>query len=145
MFQKYLPLVARSAIALIFLKSGFGKLTNFSGTQQQIADAGLPLSPLVTAFTIAFLLIGSLFLLLGYKARVGAWLLVAFLVPATLVFHNPVIDPSQMTQFMKNLAIIGGLLMVTAYGSGPVSLSQQPQIATVSERTPVSSGAYSQE
>ncbi|MEM6765424.1 MAG: DoxX family protein, partial [Bacteroidota bacterium] len=44
-------------------------------------------------------------------------------------FHNPAADPSQMTQFMKNLAIIGGLLMVLAFGSGPVSLEPQPSFA----------------
>ncbi|MEM8504783.1 MAG: DoxX family protein [Cyanobacteria bacterium P01_D01_bin.1] len=145
MFQKYLPLVARSAIAIIFLNSGFGKLTDFSGTQQQIAGAGLPIAPVVTLFTIIFLLVGSLFLILGYRARIGAWLLIAFLVPATLVFHNPAVDPSQMTQFLKNLAIIGGLLMVAAYGSGPISLSQQTKAVSSSEPTPVSSEVYSQD
>ena len=125
LLQKYIPLVARIAIAVIFLNSGIGKISNFVGTQQQIAGAGLPLAPLVTVFTIAFLFLGSISLILGYKARIGAGLLLAFLIPATLVFHNPIADPTQMTQFMKNLAIIGGLLMVAAYGSGPVSLERR--------------------
>ncbi|MEM6255395.1 MAG: DoxX family protein [Cyanobacteria bacterium P01_D01_bin.156] len=123
--QKYSALLARTAIAVIFLNSGFGKLSNFSGTQEQIAGAGLPLAALVTVFTIAFQLLGGTSLVLGYKARIGAVLLLAFLIPATLVFHNPIADPSQMTQFLKNLAIIGGLLMVTAYGSGPISLDHR--------------------
>jgi len=143
MLKKYLPLVARSAIALIFLNSGIGKLTDFSGTQQQIAGAGLPLAPLVTLFTIIFLLVGSISLFVGYRARIGAGLLIAFLVPAPLVFHNPVADPSQMTQFLKNLAIIGGLLMVTTYGSGPVSLLQ-PTSATSASNS-MGSSAYSQD
>jgi putative oxidoreductase len=66
---------------------------------------------------------------LGYEARIGSVLLLLFLAPATLVFHNPIVDPTQMIQFMKNLAIIGGLLMVTAYGSGPLSL-QRPRTTT---------------
>lgn len=124
-FQKYIPLLARTAIAIIFLHSGIGKISNFSGTQQQIAGAGLPLAPLVTVFTIAFLFLGSLSLILGYRARIGTGLLLAFLIPATLVFHNPIVDPTQMIQFLKNLAIIGGLLMVVTYGSGPVSLNHR--------------------
>ena len=123
--QKYTPLVARTAIALIFLHSGLGKLSNFSGTQEQIASAGLPLAALVAVFTIAFQLLGGASLILGYKARIGVGLLLAFLVPATLVFHNPIADPTQMIQFLKNLAIIGGLLMIATYGSGPVSLDNR--------------------
>ena len=123
--QKYTPLIALSAIALIFLHSGVGKLSNFAGTQEQIASAGLPLAALVTVFTIAFQLLGGVSLILGYKARIGAGLLLAFLVPATLVFHNPIADPTQMIQFLKNLAIIGGLLMVVSYGAGPVGLDSR--------------------
>ncbi len=128
--QKYTPLLARTAIAIIFLNSGIRKLSNFGGTQEQIASAGLPLAALVTVFTIAFQLLGGGSLILGYKARIGSGLLLAFLVPATLVFHNPIADPTQMVQFLKNLAIIGGLLMVASYGSGPVSLDNR--VATAS-------------
>lgn len=132
MLQKYIPLIARSAISIIFLHSGIGKISNFAGIQQQIAGVGLPLAPLVTVFTIAFLFLGSLSLILGYRARMGAGLLLAFLIPATLVFHNPIVDPTQMIQFLKNLAIVGGLLMVAAYGSGPVSLARQASSPTPS-------------
>ncbi len=122
--QKYVPLIARIAIALVFLNSGIKKISNFTATQETIAGAGLPIAPVVTAFTIAFLLLGSVSLIVGYKARIGAGLLIGFLVPATLVFHNPIIDPSEMTQFLKNLAIIGGLLMIATYKSGPLSLDK---------------------
>ncbi len=120
--EKYLPLVARTFLAIIFLYAGTNKIMNFAGTQEQIANAGLPLAFLVTVFTILFQILGGLALIIGFQARIGALLLVLFLVPATLVFHNPIADPSQMTQFMKNLAILGGLFMVLTYGSGAVSL-----------------------
>lgn len=120
--QKYLPLVGRTFLAIIFIRSGIGKILDFGGTQDTIANAGLPLAFLVTVFTILFQIAGGLSLIAGYKARIGAVLLLIFLIPATLVFHNPIADPSQMTQFMKNLAIIGGIAMVLAYGSGPISL-----------------------
>lgn len=123
--QKYIPLTARTFLAVIFIYTGIAKIGGFAGTQQQIAGAGIPLAALVTVFTIVFELAGGVSLILGYKARIGAVLLLVFLTPATLMFHNPIADPSQMIQFMKNLAIMGGLLMVVAYGSGPVSLEQQ--------------------
>ncbi|MEM1242352.1 MAG: DoxX family protein [Cyanobacteria bacterium P01_H01_bin.26] len=123
--QKYVPLVARTFMAVIFLRSGLSKIAGFADTQEQIASAGLPLAALVTVFTILFQLAGAASLILGYKTRIGAVLIMLFLIPATLVFHNPIADPSQMTQFMKNLAIIGGLLMALAYGAGPISLDRQ--------------------
>ncbi|NER82635.1 MAG: DoxX family protein [Leptolyngbya sp. SIO1D8] len=123
--QKYIPLTARTFLAVIFIYTGIAKIGGFSGTQQQIASAGIPLAALVTVFTIVFEITGGVSILAGYKARMGALLLLVFLTPATLVFHNPIGDPSQMIQFMKNLAIIGGLLMLLAYGSGPISLERQ--------------------
>ncbi len=119
--QRYTPLVARIFLALIFIRSGLGKASNFAGTQEAIANAGLPLALLVTIFSIVFELAGGSSLILGYRARIGALLLLLFLIPATLVFHNFLADPSETTQFMKNLAIIGGLLLVMTYGSGPIS------------------------
>ena len=123
--QKYMPLIARTFLAVIFINSGIGKISNFGGLQEQIANAGLPLAVLVAFFTIVFQLVGGTALILGYKTRIGAVLLLLFLVPATLVFHNLIADPTQTTQFLKNLAIIGGLLMVSAYGPGVISLDHR--------------------
>ncbi|MEO0801977.1 MAG: DoxX family protein [Cyanobacteria bacterium J06642_2] len=126
--NRYIPLVARICLAVIFVQTGLAKVFNFDGTQQQIASAGLPLAGLVTLFTIIFEIGGGTSLILGYKARVGAILLLIFLIPATIVFHNPILDSTQTIQFMKNLAIIGGLLMVVGNGPGPISLDP-PRVA----------------
>lgn len=123
--QKYIPLIARTFLAVIFIQTGLSKISGFAATQQQIASVGIPLAALVTVFTILFEVAGGVSLVLGYKARIGAILLLIFLIPATLVFHNPIVNPGEMIQFMKNLAITGGLLMVVAYGSGPLSLERQ--------------------
>jgi putative oxidoreductase len=121
--QKFIPLIARTFLAVIFVRSGFEKaLFDFAGTQEQMASAGIPIPFVVLIFTIAFQIIGGLSLILGYKAKIGAILLIVFLIPATLVFHNPITDPTQMIDFMKNLSILGGLLMVVAFGSGALSL-----------------------
>ena len=131
--QKYIPLVARTFIALIFIQTGIGKIAGFADIQQQIASVGIPLATLVALFTIVFEIAGGISLILGYKARIGGILLLVFLIPATLVFHNPVADPTQMIQFMKNLAIMGGLLMVVAYGAGPVSLDRRETSAATAQ------------
>ncbi|MEO1399872.1 MAG: DoxX family protein [Cyanobacteria bacterium J06635_1] len=123
--QKYVPLIARTFLAVIFIQTGLNKIADFAGTQQQIASVGIPLAGLVTAFTILFELLGGISLIIGYQAQIGAILLLVFLVPATLMFHNPIADPTQMIQFMKNLAIMGGLLMVVAFGAGPISLDRR--------------------
>jgi putative oxidoreductase len=72
--------------------------------------------------------IGGLSVLLGYKAKLGAWLLVVFLIPVTFMLHNfwtvqdPMMRQFQMGMFMKNIAMLGAALMITQLGSGPVSL-----------------------
>lgn len=123
--QKIIPLVARTCLAVIFIRSGAGKALDFGGTQEQIASTGLPLAALLTAGAIVFELVGAALVLLGYKAKWGALLLILFLIPTTLIFHTNFAEGMQVTQFFKNLAILGGLLMVTAFGSGPFSLESQ--------------------
>ena len=123
--QRYVPVIARTLLTVIFLQSGIGKVFGFEGTRQQMAEAGIPLTPIVLVFTIAFLIIGSLFVIFGFKARLGSILLLAFIIPATIVFHNPIADPSQLNAFFRNLSLMGGLLMVLAYGAGSISIDER--------------------
>lgn len=120
--QNVIPLIARILLSAIFLRSGIGKIIGFAGTQQSMASAGIPLTGLFLFGAIVFELVGGISVLLGYKARWGAIVLIIFLIPATLIFHTDFADSMQVGQFMKNLAILGGLLMVVAYGPGSISL-----------------------
>ncbi|MGB3295949.1 MAG: DoxX family protein [Phormidesmis sp.] len=115
----YVPLAARIFLALVFLNAGIGHLMNFSGFVPTIASKGLPIPQVLAVGAIAFLLLGSISLILGYKARIGALLIILFLIPTTLLFH-PI--PSDLSSFLKNLALIGGLMMVIAYGPGLISV-----------------------
>lgn len=115
----YLPLAARICLALIFLNAGIKHLIGFEGFVQVIAGKGMPIPAVLAASTIAFQLLGSVALIIGFKARIGALLLILFLIPATLSFHPPASD---LNGFLKNLALIGGLLMVMAYGPGLISV-----------------------
>jgi len=120
--KNLVPLIGRIMIAQIFLMSGFGKIFNFAGTQQYMASHGMPLTALFLLGAMALELGGGLSLLLGYKARWGAIALIIFLVPTTLIFHTAFAERIQQIQFMKNMAIMGGLFMVAYFGSGPLSI-----------------------
>ena len=118
--QKWTSLLGRIFLSAVFIKSSIGKIFDPASTQQYMASAGIPgwlLFP-----TIAVLLIGGLSVLVGYKARYGALLLIGFLIPTTLIFHNIFADASQEIAFMKNLGLIGGLLMIHAFGPGAISV-----------------------
>jgi putative oxidoreductase len=125
--ERYGALAARILIAQIFIASGLGKIMDWSGTEASMASRGMFWIPLFLLGAIVFELAGGLSLALGYKARLGALLLIVFLIPTTLVFHNfwtypPEEQKLQMIMFMKNLSILGGLLMVLTYGPGLLSV-----------------------
>jgi putative oxidoreductase len=124
--MNYLPLIARIALSLIFLTAGIRHLKGFSGFVDTIAQT-LPLAPLLAIGAIVCLLVGSVSLILGYKVKIGAALLILFLVPTTLIYHNFLADSGELNAFLKNLGLIGGLLMVLYSGAGALSLdSTQP-------------------
>lgn len=125
--EKFGPVVGRILLALIFLMSGINKIMNWEGTEGYMMSVGMPM---VTVFLIGAVVLevgGSLSVILGYKARWGALALIIFTLPATFIFHAYwAVDPAQMQiqqiMFMKNLAMIGALLLVMANGAGPLSL-----------------------
>lgn len=125
--ERYGSLVARGSLAAIFLISGLGKLAGPAGTAAYIASKGLPL-PMLFGVLAGVLEIGAGALLLtGVRARYAALALALFLVPVTVIFHNPLgltgmEAQIQIIQVLKNLAIIGGLLAVTTRGAGALSL-----------------------
>ena len=125
--QNTLALLGRLLLAAIFLVSGYGKIGGFEATAGYMASKGLPMVQVLLALTILVELGGGLMLALGYRARLAALALFLFLIPVTLVFHNYWAAPAaeakmQMIMFMKNLAIMGGMLYIAAYGPGRYSL-----------------------
>lgn len=123
--QKYIPLLARIFLSIIFIKAGIDKLLDPGSTIQQMASKGIPLPGVLIIPTIILLIAGGLSVLLGFKARYGALGLIGFLIPTTLIFHTNFAEPMQQIQFLKNLGLMGGLLMVVAFGSGAISLDDR--------------------
>ncbi len=124
-----LALVGRILLAAIFIISGFGKITGWDGTAAYMASKGLPMVPALLALTIAIELGGGILLAIGYKARWAALAIFLFTIPVTLVFHNFwAADAAQVQMqqinFLKNLAIMGGMLMVVAFGPGTYSVDK---------------------
>ena len=117
--------VARVFLSLIFLVGVFGFLTNFNGTVGYISSLGVPLAMFFTIVAIIFKLSGSLMLLIGWETKIAAYLLITFTTVAILLAHLNFSDPVQVTQFLKNLAIIGGLILISGTGPGAFSLSKK--------------------
>ena len=127
--KTYGPVVGRVLITPLFLMSGYDKITGFTAVAATMAKKGLPFSEILLIGSIAFELGGGLMVLLGWRARFGALLLAVFTIAATLVFHNfwaveAAQYRGQLTQFMKNLSILGGLVYIMVAGSGPFSLGK---------------------
>ena len=124
------PLVGRILLAQMFLVAGYGKIMGFAGTAKYMAAKGLPMADALLVLTITIELGGGLLILLGWKARWAALAIFLFLIPVTLVFHGywSIEDANQrlseMRNFMKNVAIMGGMAYIIAYGSGPFSLGK---------------------
>ncbi|MBI4503868.1 MAG: DoxX family protein [Gemmatimonadetes bacterium] len=125
-WTRYLVPVGRALFVAIFLAT---PASHFSAQAiGYAAQQGVPLAGLVVPASAVIAVLGGLSILLGYRARIGAWLLVLFLVPVTLSMHrfwveqDPMMAQMQMAMFMKNVALLGGALLVAYWGAGPISL-----------------------
>ena len=128
--KQYGPFTGRILLALIFIMAGFNKIGGFAGTAGYIASKGLPMSEVVTVLTIIVEVGGGILLVVGWNARWAAAALAIFTLLAAFIFHAPWAATAAMAQaetinFMKNLAIAGGLLQVVAFGPGPFSMKKE--------------------
>jgi putative oxidoreductase len=134
-------LFSRIMIATIFLMSAVGnKIPNFNDVAKYMAGEGVPLPHVMLVGAIVFLIAGSLSIIAGYKARIGALLLLVFLAAATYYFHDfwtfeGEQKQQQMIQFMKNLSLMGTMLFVIANGPGAFSLDNRASASGKKTRT----------
>ncbi len=113
-------LLGRLLLSLIFIISGVGKIMGYAGTQGYMESMGVP--EFMLPIVIILELLGGIAILVGFKTRLFALLFIGFNVVSALVFHSDFGDQTQMTMFMKNIAIAGGFLMLFAHGAGSYSV-----------------------
>ncbi len=113
--NQFLNLVGRILLAVIFLKSGVGKLSNPAGTMQYMEAMGVP--GLLFWPTVALEVLGGAAIVIGYQTRLVAFALAVFCVAAAFLFHHHFGDQTQMTQFLKNLSMAGGFLVLASTGA----------------------------
>jgi putative oxidoreductase len=126
--MKYALLLGRILFSLIFLLSAFG---HFGAESISYAAAkGVPAANILVPITGLMEIFGALTIIAGYKAKWGAWTLVAFLVPVTFIMHNfwtitdPMAKQMDMIAFMKNISMTGGALIIAYFGSGELSVER---------------------
>lgn len=125
-----LALLGRLCYAGFFLISGLRNALNFTQTVSRIAEKGVPLAPIAATVSNMLLLVGAILLILGVKPRLGAWLLIVFLVPVTLIMHNfwvipdPAAAQGQFIHFGKNIALLGAALVFATLRDLPFSLEK---------------------
>jgi putative oxidoreductase len=123
---QYLVPIGRAMFVAIFLMAAPGHFTQ--ATIERAGSQGIPLASLAVPLSGLLAVAGGLSVLFGYHARIGAWLLMLFLVPVTLMMHRfwAVSDPAtaqiQEIMFMKNVAMLGGALLIAYFGAGPISV-----------------------
>jgi len=126
--MSYIVLLGRILFAAIFVLAGPSHFTE--NTIAYAASKGVPLVSLAVPLAGIIAMAGGFSIALGYKAKYGGWLIVLFLVPVTVMIHNfwamPDPNMAQMNEimFMKNLSMLGGALLITHFGSGPLSLDK---------------------
>lgn len=130
--QNPLSLIGRLLLAALFLPAGISKIGGFAGTAGYIASKGLPLPEVGAAIAIVVEILGALALIAGFGTRLAALALALFTLVATFIFHNFWGVPAdqafvQQLMFYKNIAVVGGLLVLAAHGAGAWSLDGKRQ------------------
>jgi putative oxidoreductase len=121
-----ITLLGRVLFGLIFLMSGPRHFLR--STIAYAASQGVPMASISVPFSGLLAIVGGLLILLGYRARIGGWLIALFLIGITPMMHNfwavsdPMMHQMQMIMFMKNMSMLGGALLISQFGSGPWSL-----------------------
>jgi putative oxidoreductase len=136
---RYLPFVGRVLIAVIFVLSGIDKVSAPTATQFYIAATGLPLPIVGYVLSVVLELGGGLLLVVGWQTRIVAAVIAAYCLVTAAMFHHAFADENQLINFLKNVAMAGGLLQVVAFGSGSFSLDSWRTTPAERVRPPESS------
>jgi putative oxidoreductase len=119
--------LARILISAIFLNAGITKLMRFDSTAHVLAARGIPLATVAAAIAILIELGGAIMIIIGWQTKLAAAIQFVYLIPVTIMYHNfwaapPQMHEMQLLNFLKNLGIMGGLLILATRGAGASSV-----------------------
>ena len=118
-----LDLIGRVFISLIFLLSGFSKISNYEGTVGWMESLGMPGIFLIPAIILE--VVAPILIIVGYKVRISSALLSLFCIATAVIFHNDFSNQMQFISFMKNIALAGGFLFLVVNGAKDFSLDKK--------------------
>ncbi len=127
--MKYVLLAGRFLFSLIFLIPAPGHFK--ASTINYVSAKGIPFASFLVPFSGLLMIAGGISILLGYKTRIGAWILILFLLPVTFALHDFWNTPDGMARqldfamFMKNIALTGSALMIAYFGAGSLSMDNR--------------------
>jgi putative oxidoreductase len=125
--NSFTPLAGRILISVMFLVSGFFKIGGYAQIVGYATSKGLPMAGVAIACAAVLEIVGGLAILAGFQTKIAAWLLFLYLIPVTFYFHNfwamqGMEQQDNMIHLLKNVAIMGGLVILAANGPGPYSV-----------------------
>ncbi len=126
--MKYVVLLGRILFSMIFILASFSHFSK--ATILMASQYGIPMAGILVPLSGILSFLGGISILLGYRAKIGAWLIIAFLAPVTFMMHqfwehqDPINSTIEKIMFMKNLSMLGCALLLTYFGSGPLSLKK---------------------
>ncbi|MDX1684164.1 MAG: DoxX family protein [Saprospiraceae bacterium] len=132
-----LDLVARVLISCIFLFEAYDSVAYYKNTKQTMIDYNLTWqTDILLIASIILLIVGGIFLLIGYRSALAATMLLMYWIPVTFIVYSFWNDPEEYRRlhsifFMKNMAVVGGLLMIIVHGSGKYSVRRLIQAVRV--------------
>lgn len=121
-------LAGRILISALFLLSGLAKIGNYAGTAAYMASAGVPSA--VLPLVIATEVLGAAAIIIGWRTRIAAFLLAGFSLLTALAFHHNFAEQMQTIEFLKNVSIAGGLVLLVVNGAGALSLDRRREAGT---------------
>ena len=127
--SSFTPLAGRILMSVLFLISGFFKIGAYSQMVAYSTAKGVPIASVAIACAAVIELACGLAILVGFQTKIAAWILFLYLIPVTYFFHNfwamqGAEQQQNMINLLKNVAIMGGLVILATYGAGPYSIDQ---------------------
>jgi putative oxidoreductase len=123
-YQDGVALLARVLLAALFINAGYHKIVEFDAVVDSIMGRGIPLPQIATVVVILTELVGGLMVLVGFQARWAAFGIMLLIIPINYFYHPFWADDGQLSAFLKNASVMGGMLFVTVHGPGRLALQR---------------------